>query len=51
MITPKPTKVIRAADITPKTYLETEAEIDAYVTQLRAKLMAALEAGHRVRIQ
>ena len=51
VITPKPTKVIRAADITPKTYLETEAEIDAYVTQLRAKLMAALEAGHRVRIQ
>ncbi len=51
VITPKPTKVIRAADITPKTYLETEAEIDAYLTQLRAKLMAALEAGHRVRIQ
>ena len=50
-ITPKPAKVIRAADITPKIYLETEAEIDAYVSTLRAQLMAALESGHRIRIQ
>jgi hypothetical protein len=50
-VAPKPAKVIRASDFTPKTYLETETEVDAYVSKLRAELMAALSAGQRIRIQ
>lgn len=48
---PKPSQVVRAADLSPKTYLETEAEVDAYVASLKARLVAVLQAGQRVRIQ
>ncbi len=48
---PKPSQTIRAADLSPKTYLETEAEVNAYIATLRAKLLAVLDAGQRVRIQ
>jgi len=48
---PKPSQVVRAADFSPKTYLETAAEVDAYVTSLKARLLAVLQAGQRVRIQ
>ena len=50
-VAPKPAKVIRASDFTPKTYLETETEVEAYVSKLRAELMAALSSGQRIRIQ
>ncbi len=50
-ITPKPAKVIRAADYSSKSYLETEAEVDDYLAKLRAELIAALKAGQRARIQ
>lgn len=48
---PKPSQVVRVADFSPKTYLETEAEVDAYVISLKARLLAVLQAGQRVRIQ
>lgn len=48
---PKPAKVIRAADLSPKSYLETEAEVEAYVAKLKAELLAAIHAGQRARIQ
>lgn len=48
---PKPSQVVRAADLSPKTYLEAEAEVDAYVASLKARLVAVLHAGQRVRIQ
>jgi len=50
-VTPKPAKVIRAADYSSKSYLESEAEVEEYITKLRAELMAAIKAGQRARIQ
>lgn len=50
-VTPKPAKVIRAADYSSKSYLESEAEVEEYITKLKAELMAAIKAGQRARIQ
>jgi hypothetical protein len=47
----KPTKVIRAADLSAKSYLETEADVEAFVTQLRAELLSAVRAGQKARLQ
>jgi hypothetical protein len=47
----KTTRVIRAADFSSKTYLETEADVDAYVRKLEAELRAAIRAGQMARIQ
>ena len=47
----KTTKVIRAAELSSKTYLETEADVDAYVAKLKTALMAAVRAGQIARIQ
>jgi len=49
--TPRPVKVIRAADLTTQSYLETVAEVEDYVGKLKAELMAAIKAGQRARIQ
>lgn len=46
----KTTRVIRAADLSSKSYLETEAEVDAYVSKLKAELLAAIHAGQMVRV-
>lgn len=48
---PKPSKVIRAADLSPSIYLETEADVEAYVAKLRAELLDAIQSGKRARIQ
>ena len=48
---PKPSKVIHAANLATKSYLETEAEVDAYLARLKAELMQAIHAGSRARIQ
>jgi hypothetical protein len=48
---PQRSRVIRAADFSPTTYLETEAEVDRYIAQLKSELLAAIQAGQRVRIQ
>ena len=39
----KPVKVIRAQELSNKTYLETEDEVDAYLTKLRKALVAVLQ--------
>ncbi|MBD5804526.1 hypothetical protein AZOA_39690 [Azoarcus sp. Aa7] len=48
---PKPSKVIRAADLSPTIYLETEAEVESYIGKLKSELLAAIKAGQRARIQ
>jgi len=50
-VAPKPAKVIRAADLSSKSYLETEVEVEEYLAKLRAELLAAIKAGQRARIQ
>ncbi|MDD5632716.1 MAG: BREX system P-loop protein BrxC, partial [Methylococcales bacterium] len=47
----KPVKVIRAQELSNKTYLETEDEVDAYLTRLRKALLTALQEGKKARIQ
>ncbi|MEI6800823.1 MAG: BREX system P-loop protein BrxC, partial [Pseudomonadota bacterium] len=47
----KTTKVIRAAELSSKTYLETEADVDTYISKLKDELLAAVRAGQIARIQ
>jgi hypothetical protein len=47
----KATRLIRAAEFSGKNYLETEADVDAFVDKLKAELMAAVRAGQIARIQ
>jgi hypothetical protein len=47
----KPTKTIKAADVPGKSYMETEDDVDAYLSQLRQQLLAAIQSGHKARIQ
>ena len=47
----KTTHFIRAAELSTKKYLETEADVDAYVAKLKVELLAAVRAGHIARIQ
>jgi hypothetical protein len=47
----KPVKVIRAQELSNKTYLETEDEVDAYLTKLRKALLTALQEGKKARIE
>jgi hypothetical protein len=48
---PKPSKVIRAADLSPSIYLETEAEVECYIDKLKAELLDTIQSGKRARIQ
>ena len=47
---PKTSKVIRAAELSPSIYLETEAEVETYVAKLKAKLLETIRSGMRARI-
>ena len=47
----KTMRVIRAAELSSKTYLETEADVDAYVEKLKAALLEAVRTGQIARIQ
>jgi hypothetical protein len=47
----KTTHVIRAAEFSSKTYLETEADVDVYVEKLKAALLEAVRSGQIARIQ
>ena len=47
---PKLSRVIRAADLSPSIYLETEAEVEAYVANLKAELLDVIQSGKRARI-
>jgi hypothetical protein len=50
-VVPKPSKLLRPAELVGKTYLETEDEVDAYLTRLKGELLKAIQAGQRVRLQ
>jgi hypothetical protein len=47
----KTTRVIRAADFSAKTYLETEHDVEAFVTKLKAELLTTVRAGQKARLQ
>jgi hypothetical protein len=47
----KPRRVIQAAALTPKPYLETREDIDAYLGKLRSALEKIIAAGDRVEIR
>ena len=47
----KTTRVIRVADFSAKNYLETEADVEACVAQLKAELLAAIRSGQLARLQ
>jgi len=47
----KPTRVVRAADLAAKSYLETEADVDAYLAKLKTELLAVIKAGQKARLQ
>lgn len=47
----KTTHVIRAAELSSKTYLETEADVDTYIEKLKAALLEAVRSGQIARIQ
>lgn len=51
VVPPKPSKLVRPSEFAGKTYLETEAEVDAYVARLKDELLKAIQAGQRVRLQ
>ena len=44
-------KVIKLSDLTTKSYLETEAEVEDYIARLKSELLGAIASGHRARIQ
>lgn len=48
---PKATRVVRAADHSSQPYLETEADVDAYLERLKGELLAVVRAGEKVRVQ
>jgi len=47
----KPTKLIKAADLSEKTFLESEGDVEDYLDRLRQALLSAVRAGHKARIQ
>ena len=47
----KTTKVIKASEFSTKTYLETEADVDAYISKLKEELLEAVRSGQIARIQ
>ncbi len=47
----KTTKVVKASEFSTKTYLETEADVDAYINKLKEELLTAVRSGQIARIQ
>lgn len=47
----KPPKVIHAAALSGKYYLESEDDVETYLARLRKELLAAIQAGQKARIQ
>ncbi|WP_047248551.1 BREX system P-loop protein BrxC [Chromobacterium subtsugae] len=46
----KPSKSIRASSLSPKMFLETEQDVEVYLTRLKTELLKAISTGQRVRI-
>lgn len=51
VVTAKPTKVIRAADVAIQSYLETESDVDEYLARLKKQILTEINAGGKVRVQ
>jgi hypothetical protein len=47
----KITRVVRVAELSNKTYLESEADVEAFVDKLKTELLVAVRAGQLARIQ
>ena len=47
----KPTTVFKASDVATAATLESVAEVEAYLTQLRSKLMSVVQAGRKISIE
>ena len=47
----KPRHTLRPADLVAAAFLETEADIDAFLSTLHAELKAALDRGQRIQIR
>lgn len=47
IIPPKQANAIRVADLSSKLYLETESEVDDYLSKLKTELLAVIAAGQR----
>jgi len=47
---PKPVRSIKAAEVTGKIYLETESDVDEYLSKLREKLIEAIKEDAKVRV-
>ncbi|MDY7545494.1 BREX system P-loop protein BrxC [Glaciimonas sp. CA11.2] len=47
----KPIRVIKLAELSSKSYLETDDEVEDYVAKLKTELLAVIASGHRARIQ
>ena len=50
-VTVKSIQAVRAADVLAQSYLETEADVDAYISKLKAELLAVVRAGKKARVQ
>ena len=50
-VTVKSIQAVRAADVLAQCYLETEADVDAYISKLKAELLAVVRAGKKARVQ
>ena len=47
----KPIQVVRVADMGSKTYLESEADVEGFVAQRKAELLATVRPGKMARVQ
>ena len=47
----KPRRVIQAAALTPKPYLENQGDVDAYLDKLRTALEKAIADGDRIEVR
>ena len=48
---PKPSQTVSPSELAERPYLETEAEVDAYLDRLKETFVAILASGKRIRIQ
>lgn len=47
----RPIQVVRASELSAKTYLESSADVEEFIAALRQELLAAIAAGRRARLQ
>lgn len=50
-VTVKSIQAVHAASVLDQSYLETEADVDAYISKLKAELLAVVRAGKKARVQ